>query len=111
MKDHTHTLTMGSGYDWVDVSEEEETSNERLQSVWLSIREFLVDKGPRGLAEPPDAKGNLVDRFLQDSQDLEYKVLQHRDMFGYQLLHSWVAFSLGDEGEGRGCGIKLQKPQ
>ena len=81
-------------YDWIDVSEEKEPSDESVESVWLCVGELLVNQGPRGFAQPPDAKGNIVDGVLQKFQDLQHKVLQYRDMFGYQQLYSWVAFSL-----------------
>lgn len=89
---------MRGSNDWIDVSEEEESSDKSIQSVRLRVWELLVDQGPGGLAQPSDPKRHLVNGVLQDLQDPQDKLLQDGDVLGYLLLHSWVALSLG-------CGV------
>ena len=87
-------LTMRSGYDWVDVAEEKEPAYEGVECIWLRVWKLLVHQRPSGLAEPPDAKGDLVYRVLQKLQDLQHKVFQQWDMLRNQLLHFRVTLSL-----------------
>ena len=85
---------MRGGYDGVDISEEEEPSDESIESVRLGIGKLLMDQRPCGFAQPSDAKGNCVNRLLQLLEDLEHKILQHWDVLSYQGLDPRVALSL-----------------
>ena len=66
---------MRGGNDGVDVSEEEESSNERVDPLGLCFRKLLLDQSTCGLAQPPDAKGNLSDCLLQLLEDLQHEPL------------------------------------
>ena len=73
-------LTVRGSYDGINVSEEEEPSNQGIESIRLGVRELLVHKGPSCLAEPPNPKRNIVNRFLEKFENLQYKILQERHM-------------------------------
>lgn len=68
-------LTVRGGDDWVEVSQKEEPSDERVDHLRGCLGELLLDKGSCGLAEPADPKGDLLDRGLQPLEDGQHKVL------------------------------------
>ena len=74
---------MRGHYDRVDVSQEEEAAHECIDSLYFSLRELLLDQRSGGLAEPPDAKGDLVDDIFESLQNDQYIVLQDWDVFLY----------------------------
>ena len=86
----SHLLTVRCSYNWIYVSKEEESSNEGIEGVWLSVRELLMDKGQSSFAEPSNSKWNLVHRLFQEFEDLEDKVLESWNMLFNQLLNFGV---------------------
>ena len=87
-------LTMRSCNNWINVSEEEEPSNEGIDCFCFSSWKLLHDKWSCGLAEPSDAKGHLINAVLQLMENGENELLKDRNMLLDLLLHLWVGFSL-----------------